>query len=75
MNKEFLLLDLAKLLEVDKCFLNDSIYLREEFNWDSLSMISSVISIKNHYAVEVSGSDIYSCETIGDIFHLIEKAQ
>jgi len=58
---------------VDKCLLVDSIYLHDELNWDSLSLISTVAVIYQHYEISVTGVDLMSCETIGDIFSLIKK--
>lgn len=73
MNKEAFLFDLAKVLVIDKSSLNENISLTEELYWDSLSIISSVISIKQHYHIDISGSDLLACETIGDIFSLLKE--
>jgi acyl carrier protein len=41
--------------------------------WDSLSVVSTIASIDNCYKVSVSGDQLESCETIGDIFELVNK--
>lgn len=73
MNKDNLLTDLAKLLIVDKNLLNDSFNLNEELNWDSLSVVSTVAAIDQHYKVSMKGTELMSCRSIGDIFFQIEK--
>lgn len=71
MNRENLLIDLSRFLEVERALLNESIMLNEEAYWDSLSIVSTIISIKNHYGVTVSAKELLSCETIGSIIKLI----
>ncbi len=73
MNKNYLLSDLAKLLEVDKNLLVDSICLDEELYWDSLSKVSTVAAINRHYNVSVNYLELLNCESIADIFILIEN--
>ncbi|MFJ1267377.1 phosphopantetheine-binding protein [Legionella lytica] len=73
MDKDLLLTDLAILLMVDKKLLVDSIYLNDELYWDSLSLISTVAAIYQRYGVNVHGVELMRCETIGDIFSLIEN--
>lgn len=72
MNKDLLINDMAKLLEVDKQSLKESFLLAEEAYWDSLSVISLVAAIDQHYQVSVTGSELMNCKTIKDIFSLIE---
>ena len=72
MNEELLLNDMAKLLEIDKRLLNNTFMLEKEANWDSLSVVSTVASIDQHYGVVVKGSELMSCRTLHDIFSLIE---
>ncbi|KTD62107.1 acyl carrier protein [Legionella spiritensis] len=73
MNKDLLLNDLAKLLELDKHLLSDTFLLNDEANWDSLAVVSTVAAIDQHYKVSVRGSELMSCNTVKDIFYLIEN--
>ena len=73
MNKENLLHDLSRFLDVERSLINESIELNEEAYWDSLTMISTITSAKNHYGVNLSARELLSCDTIGDIFILIEQ--
>lgn len=73
MNKDYLLTDLAKLLMVDKSLLNGSFNLSEELNWDSLSVVSTVAAIDQHYNVSIKGTELMHCNSVGDLFSLIEK--
>ncbi len=73
MNTDDLLTDLAKLLMVDKSVLNNSFQLSSDANWDSLSVVSTVAAIDQHYKVPVTGTELMHCKSIGDIFSLIEK--
>lgn len=73
MKKENLLMDLSGFLEVERSLLNESIELKEEACWDSLAMISTIISVKNHYGVTLSARELLSCETIGVLLNLVEK--
>lgn len=73
MNKLLLLIDLAKLLTININDLNDDFLLTEEANWDSLSLISTVAVIDQHYNIQIKGTELMSCNSIGDIFSLIEN--
>jgi acyl carrier protein len=72
MNTQLLIKDMAKLFELDKHMLKDSFLLVDEANWDSLSVVSLVAAIDQHYHVSVTGSELMNCITIKDIFSLIE---
>lgn len=65
--------ELAKLLAVKVESLTDSFLLKSHLLWDSLSMISAVALIDQHYQVAVSGEEINNCNSVGDIFYLIEQ--
>ena len=73
MNKENLLIDLSRFLEVERSLLNESIAFNEEAYWDSLAMISTITSVKNHYGLTLSARELLSCKTIGALLHLVEK--
>lgn len=74
MNKQLLLDDFAQLFDEDISNLNDDYILDEDGNWDSLSVVSTVGAIDQHYQVAVSGIDLMNCQRISDVFKLIEHA-
>jgi len=74
MKKEKLLNELAQLLEVDVDKLSDS-YELDTNALDSLVVVSIIAIIDITYAVRIQGSDIEKCNTLKDIFNLIELKQ
>ena len=42
--------------------------------WDSLSVLGIQSAIKINYGVSLSGLDINECETIAEVFSLVEQA-
>lgn len=73
MKKELLLKDLAQLLMVNVDLLNNTFLLKDQGLWDSLSVVSTVAVIDQHYKISVKGTELISCQSIGDIFNLIEN--
>ena len=73
MKKLSYLNELAKLLTVKVEALTDEFFLKNTQLWDSLSIISTVALIDNHYNVATSGVEIEQCNTVGDIFILIKQ--
>lgn len=72
MNKELLLNEMSKLLEVRAENLSDHYALESNPLWDSLTLVSTIALIDQHYGISMKGSEIQNCKTIGDIFHLIK---
>ena len=70
-NKEAFLEDLADALEVDKEILDDDLNL-SDINWDSLSIVSSIAIIDEHYNCLVSGESLANCKKLSDIFALLD---
>ncbi|OGT63249.1 MAG: hypothetical protein A3E85_06055 [Gammaproteobacteria bacterium RIFCSPHIGHO2_12_FULL_45_12] len=71
MKKENLLSEIAKFLEIDRCNLNDKYDLKGH-SIDSLVVISIIAAVDIIYSVRVQGCEIDKCETVGDIFSLID---
>lgn len=72
MNKTLLLQDLSRLLELDISLLHDDFRLIEAANWDSLSVVSTVAVIDQYYKIRIKGTELIGCNTIGDIFKIIQ---
>lgn len=71
MNKEEFLVDLAEILEEDS--VKESDVLSEFDAWDSLSILSIIAYVQEHYKKQFKNSDIRKLDTIADLISLIEK--
>jgi acyl carrier protein len=70
-NEEFLN-DLAEALETDKESLTPDTEL-ESLAWDSLTQVSTIALIDQYFDTTVSAKHLESCQTVGDIFDLINS--
>jgi len=43
--------------------------------WDSLASVSAVAMIYAEYDVQVSGNEIRSCNTLGELMNLVQEKQ
>jgi acyl carrier protein len=75
MKKETFLNELAQLLELDVNLLKKDYPLKENQLWDSLAIVSTIASVDQHYQLAVKGIEIEHCETLDDLFSLIDKKQ
>lgn len=73
MKTEIFLSQVAKLLEINRHDLKLDCPLEKYGNWDSLTVISTLASIDQHFGVLVKGCEIEQCKTLNDIFSLIES--
>ncbi len=64
--------ELAKLLAVSAEVLTDDFMLQDSQLWDSLSIVSTIASLERYYHVIIKGQEIEKCQTVGDIFKLVE---
>lgn len=74
MKREKLLNEMANVMEIDICELRDNYDLKGH-GLDSLLVVSMIAAIDIIYDVRVQGSDIDRCETVRDVFNLIEFKQ
>jgi acyl carrier protein len=62
----------AEALEIDDA---STINAETEFKllaeWSSLSALSIIAMVDEEYDVEINGQDIRNCETIADLFNLV----
>ncbi len=72
-NFEPFLQELAPLFSVDREQLTEDFPLDPNTNWDSLTIISMMALMDDHFEVEVSGEQLRGCASIGDILKLIKK--
>ncbi|MCD6048467.1 MAG: acyl carrier protein [Gammaproteobacteria bacterium] len=62
--------ELAGVLVVPIADLDHQKILRSLPTWDSLAIVSTIAMLEHHFNVEVSGEEIESCQTFGDILAL-----
>lgn len=65
--------DLANELEVDARTMDDSFSLMGD-SWDSVTVLSTVALIDDHFDVSVEGSELEDCENVGQVLSLIRQA-
>lgn len=71
MDKEKFLLDLAEILEEENVQENDVL---EEFDaWDSLSILSIIAYVQEHFKKQLKNNEIRNMETVGELITLIES--
>mgnify|MGYP001613508459 CR=1 FL=1 len=62
---------LADALQIDEAEVVPEYTLTPE-KWDSLTVVSVVGLIDEHFNVTVSGDDLVKCATLGDLARLVE---
>ena len=75
MNFEDFLQELAPLLSVERKDLTEHFALDPNTNWDSLTIISMMALMDDHFEVEISGEQLRRCSSIGDVLKLIEQSK
>ncbi len=73
MNFEKFLEELALLFSVKREELNSDFPLDPKAHWDSLTIISTMALMDDHFQIEISGKQMRSCSTIGDLLKFIEN--
>ena len=72
MDAEPFLKDLAEVLEVESTDLEDQYELTSEA-WDSLTVVSTIALIDEHFGVIVDGGELAGCSSIAGLLHRIQK--
>ena len=75
MNFEAFLQELAPLFSVERKELTEDFALDPNTNWDSLTIISMMALMDDHFEVEISGEQLRRCSSIGDVLKLIEQSK
>lgn len=66
----------ATLLEVtDEAKLKADTRLRDLEEWSSIFSLGIIALIDSEYDVRLKGEDMRNCQTIGDLFRLVEKGK
>jgi acyl carrier protein len=63
---------IEEVLEVDKGVLNENSILGEQGDWDSLTQLSLVVTIRTKFNKELTGSQIRNMVTVQDILSYME---
>jgi acyl carrier protein len=69
MDKEQFLIDLAEILEED--VVNEGDVLADFDAWDSLSILSILSYVSEHYKIQLKNDEVRSQETVGDLVNYI----
>ena len=75
MDFEPFLKELASLFSVPPEELTEDFRLDPNTNWDSLTIISMMALMDDHFEVEVSGEQLRRCVSVGDVLRLIELSK
>ena len=73
MNEQLLFKDLAKLLNMPVHDVNMGLNLSTHSHWDSLSIISLIGAIDEHYGISISGEELVKVVTVADIFTMLKQ--
>ena len=73
MDFEPFLKDLAELFSVARKDLTDDFKLDANTNWDSLTIISMMALMDDHFRVEISGEKLRACSSLGQVLVLIKE--
>lgn len=71
MDKEKFLVDLAEILEED--VVNESDVLADFDAWDSLSILSILSYVSEHYKIQLKNDEVRAQETVGDLVNYISS--
>lgn len=74
MDIESFLNDMAELFSVNRKDLTDDFQLDVNTNWDSLTIISMIALMDDHFRVEVSGEKLRQCKSLGQVIDLVKEA-
>jgi|GEM_PF-1303313 len=74
-NLEAFLQELAPLFSIEREELTDDFALDPNTNWDSLTIISMMALMDDHFEVEISGEQLRRCSSIGDVLKLLEQSK
>jgi acyl carrier protein len=69
--KEFIENFAAQFDDTDASVFTVETKFKEIAEWSSLSALSIIAMVDEEYDVEINGQDIRNCETIADLFNLV----
>lgn len=64
--------DLASIFEVPESSINSEMEL-DKGSWDSMKKVEVLASLDHHFDVSAEYSELSQCNTIGDLFMLVER--
>lgn len=59
--------------ETDLADIRPDTYFQELEEWSSLTVMSIIAFIRTSYGKNVTGKEIRSCETVEDLYNLVES--
>ncbi|WP_339688744.1 acyl carrier protein [uncultured Parasphingorhabdus sp.] len=66
--------ELADTMEIEVSQLTKDYELEESENWDSMTIVTTIALIDEHFGKSIDGEKLADCKTLGDIYGLIEAS-
>ena len=66
--------ELADAMEVDPAELTKDYVLDKSEMWDSMTIVTTIALIDEHFGKSVDGEKLTACTTLGDVYALIETS-
>lgn len=71
--KERIFAAIEEAMDLDEGSISAETKLCELDEWDSLAILSLIVTFDENFGKTVAGSDLKNCKKVEDILHLIEK--
>lgn len=65
-------ISLSQMIEIAVPNMSDNLVLKDIALWDSLSVVSTMGLIAQHFDMNVTVEALSECATLGDIFQLVQ---
>ena len=65
--------DLSNILEINIDDLHDDFEFDSD-NWNSLSIVATIVAIDEHFAIQIEGDKLKSCHNVLDLLQLISNS-
>lgn len=66
---------IAEALEMEVDYIDGSLALDPEDNWDSVALLSVISAIDAQYGLQLNGEELAACRVVTEIYELICKSQ
>ena len=65
---------LSEMSEILECIATPETVMRDQPGWDSMAVLSIIATIEERYGVIVTGTAIYECSTLKDLYEEVQNA-
>ena len=66
--------DLASILEIEPNSITMDFPFNRD-NWNSLTIVSAIVLIDEHFGISIEGEKLRKCSTVGELWQLIEDVK